>query len=642
MSDQFTIAHTGRLLNIDWSAGPDSLIMTRFSGTEQISVPFSFRLDVVSAEEAITPEQILGTDIGWSVGDPDGNRRPFSGVVARLGEGASFGRGYRNYYLDIVPSFWLLTHTANCQIFQNQTVPDIIQAVLSRHPDLDFDLSGLSGQYQPRDYCVQYRESDFAFVSRLMEDEGIFYFFQHSTDTHVMVLGDSSSAWFDAPGTTVSYGVQQDVEASVSRWQRRSRFRGGRWTQRDYNFQTPGNSLNTTVATHLPPAPFQEYEYYDYPGGYMDSGTGEARSLLRIQAEEAAYQEIEADSNVARFASGGRFDMDDYAYASDSDGSGWAVLALSHHASDYSHVTAEGTGQSPSYSNGFVCIGENVPYRPPRVTPRPVIMGLQVGTVVGPQGEEISTDAYGRIKVDFPWSRDGKSSCWMRVAQLFAGPQWGSQFVPRIGMEVVVSFLEGDPDRPLVIGCVYNARNMPPYALPANKTQSGIKTHSSIGGGSDNYNELRFEDLKGQEQVVFQAEKDLHGLIKNDETRMVGNDQTNTIHNNRTETIEQGDETLTIKQGKRTVTLNQGDDSLTLQQGNLSVTAQAGKMVFTAEESIEFKVGGTSIKLDQTSITLQSLMIDIEGEISATLSAAATTVNGDGEVDITGAMITIG
>jgi type VI secretion system secreted protein VgrG len=281
-------------------------------------------------------------------------------------------------------------------------------------------------------------------------------------------------------------------------------------------------------------------------------------------------------------------------------------------------------------------------------------MGPQVGTVVGPEGEEISTDQYGRVKVQFPWDRgDGnneKISCWMRVAQTMAGPQWGAQFVPLVGMEVIVSFLEGDPDQPLVIGSVYNARNMPPYALPDNKTQSGIKSRSSLKGGADNYNELRFEDKKGAEQLVMQAERDLHGLIKHDETRQVGNDQTLrvghnqtvTIHNDRTETVEQGDETVTIKQGQRTVTLETGNDALLLKRGNLSVTTQAGRMTFEAEDSIEFRVGDTRITLDRTGITLQSLTISISAEISAKLSSTATTVDGDGTVTISGGLITIG
>jgi type VI secretion system secreted protein VgrG len=653
MSDGFYIDQTDRLLNIDSSMGPDGLILTRFSGAEQVSAPFAFRLEVISPDDAVTPDQMLGTSITWSVRMPGGDRRPFNGVVSRLGDGGTASRGYRNYAIDVAPAFWLLTHTADCRIFQNQAVPDIVEVVLGDYQDLSFDLSGITGDHPVRDYCVQYRESDFAFVSRLLEDEGIFYFFKHDQGTHTMVIADDASAWFECLGGPINYGVGQDLEASVSSWRPRRRFRGGVWRQRDFNFETPTNTLEANVDTLLTPPPFKQYEYYDYPGGQSDAGSAQARTKLRMEAEEAAYEEVEGASNVVSMAVGGRFDMANYDYASD-DGGGYAVTALSHHATDYSHIAGEGGGQSPDYDNGFVCIPDDAPYRPPRVTPRPVIMGLQTALVVGPGGEEIYCDQYGRIKVQFHWDRKGEnnadSSCWIRVAQLWAGPQWGGQFIPRIGMEVLVSFLEGDPDRPLVVGCVYNATNMPPYTLPDNKTQSGVKSRSSLDGGADNYNEMRFEDKKGAEQVIFQAERDMHGLIKNDETRQVGhdqtlgvgNDQTITIDNNRTETVEQGNETVTIKQGNRKVTLNQGNDSLTLQQGDLRVTIQSGHIWFEAAESIQFQVGDSTITLDRTSIDVSSLSVSVNGEISASVSSVATSIDGDATVDISGGLINIG
>jgi len=308
---------------------------------------------------------------------------------------------------------------------------------------------------------------------------------------------------------------------------------------------------------------------------------------------------------------------------------------VTHNATDYSHIGGEGNNEAPSYANSFTCLDDSVKYRPPRVTARPQISGLQIATVVGPAGEEIYTDKYGRIKVQFPWDRLGKndenSSCWMRVTQLWSGPQWGAQFVPRIGMEVLISFLDGDPDRPVVVGCAYNAKNMPPYKLPDNKTQSGIKSHSSIGGGADEFNELHFEDLKGQEVVWLQAQRDMHGLIKHDETRTIGNDdthsvghdQTITIANNRTETVQNGTETVTIQKGKRTVTLGQGDDVLELQQGsravsidkgndqltvsqgNLTISVSAGSISITAAQSITLTVGGSSISISPSGVDVK-------------------------------------
>jgi type VI secretion system secreted protein VgrG len=733
----FEIKQTDRLLNISSPLGDDALILTGFKGTERLSGLFQFRLDLVSPDLDIAPEAILGREIGWSVRRPGGERRPFHGVVGRLGGGGTFGRDYRWYYLEVMPAFWLLTHTANCRIFQHLTVPEIIQQVLCQYPDMVFDLSGVTAAHPPHEYCVQYNESDFTFLSRLMEDEGIFYYFRHEVDRHVMVMADGNAAFFDCLGAVARFGVNPDVEAYISRWQRRRQFRGGRWTQRDYNFQTPASALQCSVNTVLDVPSFKPFEYFGYTGGYMTASWGEARTRLRMEAEEAFYEVIEAESTSCDMATGGRFVLAPENVYDDQEQAHF-LLSLTHQATDFSHVSGEGTGEPPDYRNSFTCMSESIPYRPERTTPRPVMGGPQPALVTGPPGEEQYYDQYGRIKVQFPWDRYGRddenSSCFIRVAQPWAGTHWGSQFLPRIGMEVLVDFLEGDPDRPFVVASAYNAVNMPPYALPQNKTQSGIKSHSTIGGGPDNYNELRFEDMIGAEQVVFQAEKDHLGLVKNDETWLVRhdrtetvghdetidighdrtetvehdetitigndrteivghdetitirhdrtetveNDETITIKNDRTETIEEGDETIAILQGDRSVTLNQGDDSLelgqgnrsvtldegdhslflglgdrtvtlgrgddtlTLQSGDLTVTVSQGKISLQAQQSIELVVGGSTLTIDQTGISMSGMMISINGQLMTQVSGVMTTLSGDAMVVIAGGLIEIG
>jgi type VI secretion system secreted protein VgrG len=562
-----------------------------------------------------------------------------------------------------MPALWLLTHNENCKVFQNKTVPDIIQAVAGDFPDVVLDLSGITGDHPPRNYCVQYKESDFAFLSRIMEDEGLFYYFRHAEGSHTMVVADSNATFFDCIGTDVSFGVNPDVEAFVTQWLPRRQFRAGKWAQRDYNFETPTNTLQSSVNTLINVPTFSAFEIFDYPGGYLTNAAGDQKTRIRMEAEESGYQLVDAESTASGFATGGRFTLGTHEVTPEG-GNGYFVTSVSHDASDFSHVTGEGTGEPPTYRNSFSCMTEQNNYRDECKTPRPVIPGLQQAIVTGASGDEICTDEYGRIRIKFPWDRfgasDDTSSCWVPAAQLWAGPQWGGQFVPRVGMEVLVGFYNGDPDHPIVIGCVYNALNMPPYALPDNKTQSGVKSHSSTGGGNDNFNELRFEDKKGSEQISVQAEKDLTTLVKNDETRTVQNDQTLTITNNRTITVQQGNETETIQQGNRSVTLDQGNDSLTLSQGNrtvelkmgndqltldmgnLTIDVNMGSVSITAMQGITLTVGSSSLSITQTGIALNGIMLSIDATGQAEMSGAMVEVSGDAMTEISGGIVMIG
>jgi type VI secretion system secreted protein VgrG len=389
------------------------------------------------------------------------------------------------------------------------------------------------------------------------------------------------------------------------------------WTQRDYNFEAPSQNLQTTKKTVLNVPPTRAYELFDYPGGYTDKGQGDNLTRLRMEEEEAPYGEIDAQGACRHFSPGARFTL--IRHDLPNERGEFAIATTHHRAADYTHFV--GRDISSHYANSFSCIPASAQFRPPRLTPRPVVHGPHTAVVVGPKGEEIYCDKYGRVKVQFHWDRygnkDDKSSCFVRVAQWLAGPQWGSIFTPRIGMEVIVDFLEGDPDRPIIVGTVYNGDNMPPYALPDNKTQSGFKSRSSTGGGSGNSNELRFEDKKGEEDVVLHAEKDCHRSVEHDDDLKVGNDQTIIIHNNRTETVEQGNDTVTISTGDRSINVSLGSSSL------------------EAMQKITLTVGTSSITIDPTSITLQAMMITIQGEVSTqitggamlTLQGGITTIN---------------
>jgi type VI secretion system secreted protein VgrG len=360
-----------------------------------------------------------------------------------------------------------------------------------------------------------------------------------------------------------------------------------------------------------------------------------------MEEEEAGYEVVTGSSEIQEFTPGGKFTVKAHEIQSEV-GKSFVLTSVSHTGTDYTYFNDERT---PQYSNLFSAIPDSRAFRPARLTPKPLVQGPQTAVVVGPSGEEIYTDKYGRIKVQFFWDRvgakDEKSSCWIRVAEALAGKNWGSIFTPRIGHEVVVEFLEGDPDRPLIIGTVYNDSMMPPYTLPDNKTQSGLKTRSSKGGGSDNFNELRFEDLKGSEDIFFHAEKDFHREVEHDDDLKVGNDQTITIKNNRTEEVTQGNEKITIKQGDRDVIIEMGNESLEIKMGNQTTKLDLGASSTEAMQSITLKVGENSITIDQMGVTIKGMMVSIQGQIQTQVKGTMTQINGDAMLQMQGGITMI-
>jgi type VI secretion system secreted protein VgrG len=618
MPDDVLITEGTSRLSLTTPLGPRELILTGFNGSESLSRPFSFRLDMISQNAAIDAKALLGKEVSWAVRRGGGAQRPFSGIVRQFVRGERWARDIYVYHAEVVPWLWLLSRTADCRIFQNKSVTEIIEFVLDKNPKADFDLSAVKGHHPKREYCVQYRETDFNFVSRLMEEEGIFYFFRHSQAGHKMIIGDDRSAFYTCEDAEVEFRTNPDVEDYVSSWTPRNEFRPGRWTQRDYDFEHPTRNLETNSKTRLPVPDFGDYEIFDYPGGYTKKGDGDALTTLRIEEEEAPYEEIDGQGTCVHFSPGAKFRLG--RFERESEESGYGLIATHHHATDDTHLPGQGGGAS--YANSFVCMPmpgrDNLLFRPPRNTAKPVVHGPQTAVVVGPEGEEIYCDKYGRIKVQFHWDRYGKtdenSSCWMRVAQWLAAGQWGAIFTPRIGMEVVVLFLEGDPDHPVVVGTLYNGDNMPPWALPDNKTQSGFKSRSSLKGGGANFNQLMFEDKKGAEEIRFHGERDFHRSVERDDTISVGNDQTIAIQNNRTETVKKGNDTITLEQGNRLLTVKMGDRKTEVSLGSDTLEAM---------QQIVLKVGQSQITIDQTSITLQAMMININGQVMTDVKAGA-------------------
>ena len=538
--------------------GPD-LLLRHFSAQEALSEPFTFQVTAASPKADLPFADLLGKHVSvrLAAAVQGGKPRHFDGLVEQVAALGPQGR-HHHYQLTLRPWFWFLTQTQDCRIFQDRTVLQILETVLADHPIAALDDRTTTG-FTPWVYCVQYRESDFNFLSRLMEQEGISYHFEHEAGRHVMVLTDGVGGHAAAPGCQPLPVRHQAVgpdgpkecafELSASR-----RIVPGATVIQDYDFtrsQTDLRQGRAQPASHA----LGDYEVFDYPGYYDKEGDGE--QFVRSQMEEyaAAAEQLEGRADARGLACGRLVAFKGATRAADD--AEHLVLATQIRIDVSAWESGGAVAGVTPYACAFRALRSAVPWRAPRRTPKPVVQGPQTAIVTGPAGEEIHTDKYGRVKVQFHWDRyggrDDKSSCWVRVSSPWAGKSFGFVQVPRIGQEVVVDFLEGDPDQPLITGRVYNAQNMPPWELPAHATQSGVLTRSSKGGAYANANAIRFEDKKGAEQLWIHAEKNQDLEVENDETHWVGHDRTKTVDHDetvmvkhdRTETVG-NDETITV------------------------------------------------------------------------------------------------
>lgn len=646
-----------RLLAINTQLGTDKVLIRSVSINEQLSRLFQMDVQLESQNPAIKFEDIVGTAATVQLTMPNGQTRYFNGVVNRFAQEEQEGTMAR-YRATLVPWLWLLTRAADCRIFQKMKAPDIIEQVFKGHGFSDYKLK-LSGSYNEWDYCVQYRETDFNFVSRLMEQEGIYYFFEHQNGKHTLILADSPSAHDPFPGyDTLTYRPpttrQEEQKETVTDWTIEKEIQPGQYVMNDFNFTTPKSAVtgNANISrTHQNAA----YEVFDYPGGFQTADQGEAYAKLRIQELQAQYEVLRAQATVRGVATGSKFTLKGHPR---SDQNRQYLITGS---SVQARVGAYGSAKSAEgefYSCSFVAIPASQPFRAPRTTPKPLIRGPQTAIVTGPDGQEIYTDQYGRVQVQFFWDRPGgdssggqagqnkDTSCWIRVSQLWAGKEWGSMHLPRIDQEVIVEFLEGDPDRPIITGRVYNADQMPPYTLPANKTQSGIKSRSTTGGSSSNFNELRFEDNKGQEQIFLQGEKDMVISIKNDTKEDIGHDYVAHVKNDRTDNVDGAhketigkDRTLKVtgKESKEvddTLSLTvTGDVTETFKAGHTEQTTKtysvtADTVAIEGQTKVTITVGGSSITIDSNGIKINSsAQLQMSASGTTAIKGSQVTIN---------------
>ncbi|MEA1649092.1 type VI secretion system tip protein VgrG [Nitrospirillum sp. BR 11164] len=619
-----------RLLGIESPLGPDQLLLEALEGTEGVSTPFEFRATVRAMDDNVDPAALVAQSVDLKLRLDEGSYRVFNGVVASLTGGHAASRGQRHYVLRVVPRLWFLTRTSDCRIFQNKTTLDILETIFGELGVTQYDFSGVSAP-PPREYCVQYRETDFAFVSRLMEEDGLYYFFRHEAGKHTLVLGSQTSAYQTGDEPLIPFSATSSRSNHITEWHRSHAYQASAWAMTDYNFQTSKLDLKRTVPTVSTYSQDPQHEHFDYPGLHDSAGDGERRAKLAMQAEEVERETVQGASDCRSMTPCGRFQLTDHPVAAENGA--YVVLSASHRASDLSY---EGGGASHSgYANHFTCLPAATPFVPRRVTPRPTISGLQTAVVVGPKGQEIHTDKHGRVKVQFFWDRRGQSneasSCWVRVAQGWAGRGFGAQTIPRMGMEVVVAFLEGNPDRPVILGSVPNSETTAPLGLPAQKTQTTFRTASSPGGGG--FNLFTLEDKAGAEEIAFHSQKDLSMVVQNNAFETVTK-----------ASVRQAGQVLAFKVGNSSIQFTP-DNIILSSNGSTAVLDKdgirhkGGKIWLNMKEPApakppdqDFKAEGSAWAANKTTGPVTAKVLGAEGSITAHADPTKATVDAKGEI----------
>jgi type VI secretion system secreted protein VgrG len=672
------LTQSDRFARLTTPLGDDVLVLVKLDGTEGISENFVWRISCLLnyEEDPVDPAKIIGKACHVEMETPAGTKRYFHGLCTEL----RF-RGWRGdhmyYELVLRPWSWLLTREMRCQIFHDLSVNEILNQIFSDRGFSDVNIK-LQKSYDPIAYCVQYQETTFSFISRLMERYGLFFYFEGSQDKHKMIVVDDQNSLPDVNGYgSLRFRPYTEIGVRGDRlfdWQSESRLRTAVVDVDDYNYEKPNTALEKSgSAKDIPKHAYNQQKQYRYPAGHLEPGVGQLLADVLVDVERADAARKFASGYAPLIFAGGVFKLADHPVEAEN-ARHFAVTARHSLFVQHSRGTARPAPgrfatmetresatepENDHYEGEYEVADVTKAYKAPLRTPWPRIHGAQTALVIkeknAPADEEIDVDDQGRILVRFHWNdkaEDGQCSCRVRVAQSWAGSQWGGVWIPRVGMEAVVEFLDGDPDRPLVTGTVYNGNNKSPVNLPADKTKSTIKSNSSKGGGGAN--ELTFDDKKNNELVTFIAEKNYEQTIKNNATIKIGYDKADAgdmefkLKNNLTETIEgkndytlTGNLTQTIKQGNHTLTLNQGNQSTTLKLGNQTIKMNAGKGEVEAMQSYEIKVGSSSIKIDQTGVTIKGMQVKIEGTMMLEAKGMMTTVKGDAMLTLKGGIIMI-
>lgn len=646
----------------------DQAILTALTGREEISQPFEFFLTIASPKPQLKPEEIIGQPLAVKIDRGDEPPRFIHGYISHMWAGdysqtqddkSAPSRAYR---VRLVPWIWFMTRAARCFVYLpeklEKSIQDVIDEMFKRveaygHVQVWNEVGAASILKSRKvEHCVQYRETDFNFLSRTLEQYGVYYYFKHEEAKHTLVLSDQPT-YPEAPESKVQYHPEVSGEIridTITSWEHAYEFVPGKYEHTDYDFKQPSTSLKVHADKHssIPLGNNSGYEVYDFPGEYMQKGDGEAEVLRRMEEEEARFNMVQGTSNCKSFLPGHTFKLTKHHSCKDEEGKSYMLTSVSHSASQPGPFS--GSGAEPHYSNQFSCIPKDCQYRPPRKTPRPYLPSVQTAVVVGPSGEEIYTDEFGRVKVQFHWDREGKkdenTSCWMRVSQVHAGVGFGGIDIPRVGEEVIVSFIEGDLDAPVVTGRLYHKESMPPFGLPASKTISGLKSKTYKGSG---YNEMIMDDTPGKELIRIHAQYDMSTTVEHDDTQTVHNDRTITVNGKHTETIKK-DTTIKITEGnlnqdvvKGTATYHVKDavketfdatQDTTVKQ-KITVTSTTEDIYIDGKTKITLHSGKSEIILEQSGvITIKALEINVLGDKMVKISGDKIDAGGGTEAKL--------
>ena len=577
--------------------GKDELVLTRFVGSEGLSELFTFDIEALSETENINFDQALGSKCTVSVTSHDRTRH-FNGMLVEA-QWTGTRENYFSYHLVLRPWLWLLSRVSDCRIFAEMKAPDIIAEIFSKHGFANYEKKLSDENYKQLEYYVQYRETDLDFVTRVMEEFGIYYFFKHEDGQHTLVLSDSSSSHAPVPGgDTFPYrprSASRSREEHLRHWVPVRRFNTGRVVLKDYDYFKPTAPL-ISESESASSYENSKLETFDYPGRYVETSDGDRFAKVRLEAEQASDNRRQGSGIAPSLFPGALMKFKEHP-AGSSQNKEYLILRASHSLSSEWYRTGAPPSTEESYSGSYEFLPSDQPFRSLIYTPKPVIRGPQTAKVVG--DGEIDIDEYGRILVQFHWDRKKDQSRRVRIGQVWSGKKWGGIFIPRVGMEVIVEFLEGDPDQPLVVGTVYNKDYMPPYDLPGDKNIAGWKSRSTTGGGEEDYNELIFDDTDGSELIRIHAQKDMTTTVENDRTTTVENNDDQTVNRNRTIQVD----------GMHTELVN-------------------GIMTIESRTMIVLKVGMSSITMTPGSIAINSVAISLTGSASITATAPLTTITG--------------
>lgn len=620
-----------RMFNFHCPLGDDVLLVSSFQGNEGVSQVFNYQIELVCEDFNLDFMALIGKPATLAIRLFDGSSfRYISGYISKFRQIPQPGR-LAYYEAILVPWTWFLGLVHDCYIYQDKKVPEVIEDVFKRNGWRDYELKLYRPErYQPWEYLTQYRETTLAFVTRLMEIEGLYSFYNHEKNKHTLVITDDKLCHRPCPAQE-SYRYERFTgpgaitgEDTIYTWDYQKNVVSNKFTHREYHHDKPDFDLTSSKNLSDQRGADRVLEVYDYPGAYEEHDEGEKWSELRAEEESLPHIACSGTGRGRGLVPGYKFTLAEH--VRQDFNSQYVLTSVQHAGQDSAFIAGSDTSDS-SYSNSFQCIPASVQYRPLRTTAEHVMTGSQTAEVVGPAGEEIYTDAQGRVKVKFHWDRKGQksqgnTSCWIRVMRPWTGAGFGQMWIPRVGHEVIVDFLEGDPDRPIITGMVYNAKNMPPWTLEAHKTRSGVRTQSSKGKQAKKFNELRFEDKSGEEHVYLHAEKDLVILVENDAKRVEGRDNEHWIGRHQKVHIKQdSDLDITgaareqVKDKKSVIVGGDHAESATGTRcihadGDIVLEAQ-GKIVLKALGGLCMDGGANFVSVDSSGVTIQGTMVYI-------------------------------